>query len=245
MVSMQNRNWIEAEQRLKRALTLAGPDDYAGNLQYAWFLMNVGRASEAVPYEERAMRAEPALMRPVALRAALYEMQGDLDSARELLLNSAPLQENAALRRQGLFMVRMASQDRCDPSAEGSADGLPCPLLADPRQTLEDIRGIYQAARTSGRTGQLFAQAHFAAFLGDPQLALDMLDLWSNATTQNLHVIWRPVMRDVRALPGFRDLVRKLGLVDYWRAIGHWGDFCRPVGKESFTCSEAVVAADQ
>jgi hypothetical protein len=141
-------------------------------------------------------------------------------------------------------MVRMASQDRCDPSAEGSADGLPCPLLADPRQTLEDIRGIYQAARTSGRTGQLFAQAHFAAFLGDPQLALDMLDLWSNTTTQNLHVIWRPVMRKVRALPGFHDLVRKLGLVDYWRATGHWGDFCRPVGKESFTCSEPAVVAN-
>ena len=60
MVSMQNRNWAEAEQRLRRALTLAGPRDYEANLQYAWFLMNVGRASEAMQYEERAMRAAAA-----------------------------------------------------------------------------------------------------------------------------------------------------------------------------------------
>src|SRR5512143_14386 len=62
MVSMQNRDWAEAERRLRRAVELAGPYDYDANLIYALFLMNVGRPSDAIPYEERAMRAEPLLM---------------------------------------------------------------------------------------------------------------------------------------------------------------------------------------
>jgi hypothetical protein len=41
---------------------------------------------------------------------------------------------------------------------------------------------------------------------------------------------------DTRRLPGFKDFVRELGLVDYWRATGKWGDFCRPVGANDFEC---------
>ncbi|HVJ29028.1 MAG TPA: winged helix-turn-helix domain-containing protein, partial [Gammaproteobacteria bacterium] len=65
IVSMQNREWQEAERRLRRAVEIGGPYDYDANLSYALFLMNVGRAAEATAYVERAMRAEPLLLRPV------------------------------------------------------------------------------------------------------------------------------------------------------------------------------------
>jgi hypothetical protein len=35
-------------------------------------------------------------------------------------------------------------------------------------------------------------------------------------------------------LPGFKDFLRQLGLVDYWRTTGNWSDFCRPVGEADF-----------
>jgi len=244
MVSMQNRNWVEAEQRLRRALELAGPRDYEANLQYAWFLMNVGRASEAMQYEERAMRAEPTLMRPVALRAALYEMRGDLDAAQSLLLNSANLQEHDALRTRGLMMVRMARHDRCGAPASAAADGLPCPLIADPQGRLAEIREYFDDATSSGNFGQIFPLSYFAAFLGDRELAFDMLNHWADGPTQNVHILWRTVMRDVREMPDFPSLVRKLGLENYWRASGNWGDFCHPVGAESFTCSPPLLSSD-
>jgi hypothetical protein len=40
----------------------------------------------------------------------------------------------------------------------------------------------------------------------------------------------------MRQLPGFKDLVRDLGLVDYWRTSGKWSDFCHPVGEDDFEC---------
>jgi hypothetical protein len=42
-------------------------------------------------------------------------------------------------------------------------------------------------------------------------------------------------MSDMRKLPGFKDLVRDMGLVDYWRKYG-WSDFCGPVGDDDFAC---------
>jgi len=49
-------------------------------------------------------------------------------------------------------------------------------------------------------------------------------------------VVWLPLFRDMRQLPGFKDLLREIGLVDYWRETGDWGDFCRPVGDNDFEC---------
>jgi len=31
-------------------------------------------------------------------------------------------------------------------------------------------------------------------------------------------------------------MMRDIGLADYWRTIGNWGDFCHPVGKDDFEC---------
>ncbi len=51
-----------------------------------------------------------------------------------------------------------------------------------------------------------------------------------------LPFIWSPSRTGLRADPRFKDLVRELGFVDYWRASGNWGDYCKPVGKDDFEC---------
>jgi hypothetical protein len=40
----------------------------------------------------------------------------------------------------------------------------------------------------------------------------------------------------MRTLPGFKQILRDAGIVDYWRATGKWGDFCKPVGSDDFEC---------
>ena len=72
---------------------------------------NVGRASEAIVYEERAMRAEPLLMRPEFL-AALHEMRGDLDEASAALIERAPYGTRADAQRGPLHDRPRASGPR-------------------------------------------------------------------------------------------------------------------------------------
>jgi adenylate cyclase len=46
--------------------------------------------------------------------------------------------------------------------------------------------------------------------------------------------LWMPVLGAARRDPRFKQIVRDLGLVDYWRRSGKWGDFARPVGDDDF-----------
>jgi hypothetical protein len=48
------------------------------------------------------------------------------------------------------------------------------------------------------------------------------------------HTIWYPVMSKARKTPEFKELVRDIGLYDYWRKSGKWGDFARPKGNDDF-----------
>jgi TolB-like protein/Tfp pilus assembly protein PilF len=235
MVSMRNRDWAEAERRLHKAVELAGPYDYDANFHYAWFLINVGRTTEAIPYEERAMHAEPLLMRPVAFRAALYEMRGEADKAEALLTASTDLRGHPGMRKEALVMTYLARHDRSGLRHVLAENGSPCPLLDDPAEALDELRQSYDDAKAHGARVRLIPVAHFAAFLGDRDLSLDALR--SLGPTQNVHAIWRPALSEVRKLPGFENLVRELGLVDYWRASGDWGEFCRESEDGGLTCS--------
>jgi hypothetical protein len=152
------------------------------------FLMNVGRSTDAIRYEERAMHAEPLLLRPVTLRAALYEMSGELDKAEAMLSASNDLTGQEAMRRQGLIMISLARHDR------------------------------------SG-----------AMRLGDQALALNALRALA-PSTQILFTIWRPALSDVRRRADFEQVVRNVGLVDYWGSSGDWGDFCRETAGGGFSC---------
>ena len=47
--------------------------------------------------------------------------------------------------------------------------------------------------------------------------------------------IWDPGLSGVRKLPGFKQLMRDAGLVDYWRKYG-WSDYCKPTTGDDFEC---------
>jgi tetratricopeptide (TPR) repeat protein len=228
---MRDRDWVQAERRLRKAMELAGPNDYDANFLYALFLMNVGRPGAAIPYEERAMRAEPLLMRPVAFLAALHEMRGDVDAAESLLLATADAHGQEPLHKQGVVIVHLA---RHDVAGLRRATGDPWAWFDDPQRGLEELRGAYDEATSTGAHARLFPVAIFASYLGDQELALDALR--ALGPTQNLHALWSPTVREVRALPGFEDLVTELGLVDYWRASAEWGEFCSEIGSGGVMC---------
>lgn len=48
--------------------------------------------------------------------------------------------------------------------------------------------------------------------------------------------VWSTYAAPTRRLPAFKDFVREMGFVDYWRESGNWGEFCRPLGADDFEC---------
>jgi DNA-binding winged helix-turn-helix (wHTH) protein/Tfp pilus assembly protein PilF len=234
MVSMQNREWLEAERRLRRAVEIGGPYDYDANLLYALFLMNVGRTAEATAFAERARRDEPLLLRPVTFIAALHEMRGELDQAEALLLASRNLAGDETMRRNALIMIQLGRRDADGVARVMKEYGLPADEFLDRQGTLARLHAYYADALRDGTTAQLLPLAAFASLHGDQVLALDMLR--ALGPTQNLHALWRPALAEVRAQPGFEDVVERLGLAEYWRMSGNWGDFCREVPSGGFSC---------
>ena len=82
----------------------------------------------------------------------------------------------------------------------------------------------------------------WAAYYGDPDFALELYrSLPETVQRAYIFIMWRRVLHDLHKLPGFKDLMRDVGLVDYWRATGKWADSCRPIssgtgGDDDFEC---------
>ena len=78
------------------------------------------------------------------------------------------------------------------------------------------------------------------AALGQPSRALDALLRWPRQEGSFIADMWLPEFADVRALPEFTDLVRRMGLDDYWRIHGP-PDACNHGMPEPFC---GIVMAD-
>ncbi|HEV7444879.1 MAG TPA: winged helix-turn-helix domain-containing protein [Steroidobacteraceae bacterium] len=244
VMSMHQRDWADAERRLQKARDLATGSE---NLWYqsGWFCVNVGRPAEAAEYFRRAKIAEPLLAVFPADLATTYEMVGDLDQASDELTRGTTLVDARPLVEFNKVMLAMVRGDREQIEKVISGPDWPAndmigramaSRLGDSRAALAQLR---RAAGDPAYPKSIPSQselAYWAAYFGDPQLSLQLMrSVLSDPSFA--FVLWRPIVRDMRRLPAFKDLVRDLGLADYWRASGNWGQFCRPLDKNDFECT--------
>jgi len=103
-----------------------------------------------------------------------------------------------------------------------------------PEVALDALRDYYaQPAYTSPIYRQYIAA--FAAYFGDPALALAAVDNAMNDSMLISYQFWKPLLAEVRQLDEFKAVMQRRGYVEYWRAEG-WPDQCRPVGNDDFEC---------
>ena len=75
----------------------------------------------------------------------------------------------------------------------------------------------------------------WAAYFGDSEFALNAIGRGISLQSTSAHLLWHPIMKEVRQLPRFKEYVREIGLVDYWNKFG-WPDICRPLDNGDFVC---------
>ena len=232
------KDWIRGEATHFRALSLLS--DRSNLSQYGYGLMRAGRSAAALKQWEKAEAVEPLGGRLVNYRVYVALAQGRFADAQEVLARSP--ESRTSDRRLIIALNEGDSEDikatiAAMPPTAISTTALYSPVLSvfdSPEMVLSTLRATY-ADNGSRWPSKLHDIALIAAYFGDPELALQTIGEEMRYTTVRLHAVWYPMMSEVRKLPGFKELVTDLNLVEYWRASG-WADLCRPLGDDDFEC---------
>jgi len=225
---------VEVERLLKKALALA-PAKYQTNYGYGMFLANVGRPTEAIDYFKRLVRLEPLDSNAHHLLGLAYEFSRNSDDAAVAMKKARDLSDQPSFYNASLLVLALEENNRALIDEYGSQQAIHA-LLDTPEEAGAELRLLLTDPAYNNPMFRMMIIV-WASYFGEHELALQ---LWKELIGLGLDInplIWRPIHKGMRQLPGFKDLVREMGLVDYWRKSGNWGDFCRPVGADDFECN--------
>jgi tetratricopeptide (TPR) repeat protein len=244
---------VEVERLYKKALALA-PANYDTNVGYGWFLNRMGRPTEAIDYIQRFVRMEPLASGPHLWLGLTYELSGNIDAAAMEIKKARDLMSDQPAFINSTLLVLAMEENKRALIDEYVALVVNTELLgnikrSDTRDINQVMYALLDTPEEAGVELRLFLTdpaynnpfnrqwiAMWASYFGEFELALQACRESIGSDLNSIWQIWRPIHKGMRQLPGFKDLVREFGLVDYWRTSGKWGDFCHPVGEDDFEC---------
>ncbi len=217
-------------------------------LSYGVILQELGRINEGLEYIQRAGQVDPlSLTVSNSLQMALDsagrqdEAQAEYERSKDLIGNHLT-PDNVALRRMlsrkdlDTAAIKTSLSNYLQSSHQDSLFGLTPVNFADQQAVRAALHRLFDdPARQIGNLMVLLAGV--ADVYGDKDLALaafrrGLIDLHATAYLS----FWPVNKTGLHADPRFKQLVRDLKFVDYFRASGKWNDFCHPVGQDDFAC---------
>ena len=240
--------WGKAEQAFDAARRLAAPSENQVLNGYSAFLAATGRVREAIPYSERALRQDPLNLAASTWLQITYALAGHADLADAEYERSKSLEGDhqvndyhalIRLLRRNAEPERIDAQFKLYHSKDFNAMPLTRYLMAHWRDrvgSLAPVRAAYADPANQNVVG-LQVIADFADYLGDKDLALTALrQQYVDNSAVTVLFIWAPYVTGLRADERFKQILRDMGLADFYRSSGKWGDFCQPAGQADFSC---------
>ncbi|HTV80372.1 MAG TPA: TIR domain-containing protein [Steroidobacteraceae bacterium] len=242
--------WHAAERAMQKALELAPASECSPRLYLGALWLMAGRVRDAIPLLESARGLDPLLIGNANVLQGAYTVAGCEAEAEAEYLRSTSLEgdregleETALLRAFGRGDPQPLIQAQLHRFLAASGPRLPVmqelvAVLDRPDVAVTLLRQAFANPACQDSTQQ-FKIAVWAAQFGDVDLALAAAHrAYVDGRSLILSLMWYPAYRRVRQHPRFKELLRDLGLVEYWRRSGHWGDFVRPAGESDFDVSE-------
>jgi TolB-like protein len=209
----------------------------------------VGRLKDSVPCFERVRQADPLSIGASLNLQTLLDMAGRPVEAQAEYERSRNLVGDHGI--EDLFaLFRLWKRKDAQPAAIKAQFGVvlndstaASPLMRIVANRPDDkgtaLAAIRQAFADPGNqdSSSLFVMALYADHFGDKDIALAALRrAFVDRREIFFPLLWYPFETDAHADPRFKSILRDLGLVDYFRSSGKWGDFCKPVGQDDFEC---------
>lgn len=225
-------DWRGAEQDWERAIELGHTDIPP----YTTLLFSVGRFEKGRDTIEQMVESDRLNADSLAFLMESHELLRDSEAADAVYRRGRELYQ--PWFGEGLAnWIHLGRRDVLAITETGWQDARFAPfveILDDPDGVLALVRELaanpaYQAP------APLQVLAMWAAYAGDPQLSLRLLEQAVSGSALLMTHTWLPIFDEVRQLPEFGDLLVDIGLVDYWQSTG-WPAVCRPVGAGDVAC---------
>jgi tetratricopeptide (TPR) repeat protein len=222
-----------AEQSFNQSLNLDPLNPETLHL-YSLFLAQAGRIKDAVAKGEQLRSLDPLVPIYNNGTASILSVAGDQAQA---LAIAKTLPANFGQRAWRISMSYAAMKNYKE-----AADA----ILAAPRELYPP--GAVEAASRLLRTAPAASTQQNIPYLGPlsfvflyvglPERSMEWEERLSDAGYVNAasHTSWQSDYAAVRKTDRFKALVRKMGLVDYWRAKG-WPQFCHRTTGDDFACN--------
>ena len=233
-------NLVAAHDLFSKALSLDPNNPDALGL-YMLLLANVGRQREALATAQQLRTLEPYVPTFNEDAAEILWENGQNGTAIEI-------RKSLIERPAGPSTLAMmyASSGRYTEAADvlENAVRTRSNLPQDMALQLYRAAGLLRAAPAKAvlqSPPHLERHSFIYLYVGDPARSLEYYeDMIKSGMVGGaggaFGFLWHPSYAPVRKTERFKALMRKAGMVDYWRAKG-WPEFCHPVGANDFICN--------
>jgi TolB-like protein/Tfp pilus assembly protein PilF len=245
LYALQGR-WMESRAAIERALAI-DPDDVTANFFLGVQYINTGYTARGCEALDRVLAIDPLLPNALLWRGMQYEYAGDMARAETLLRRAADVGLlHVGVGLDGIYAAHGRTAEAIAQLTGGLRTlgaGLPPAAPAVVAAGVYGDAAAHAAALAlveqiqASQSGRLPAFVPYSLLrLGEPRRALAVLQHGlSNNSALFFHVLWSPAERATRALPEFKDLMLKIGMVDLWDRYGP-PDACRRQAAGKYVC---------